>query len=59
MDAARERLARDPDLVAPGWTLYAVVADHVEFWSADRDRQHLRVRYRRDGDSWTRQLLWP
>ncbi|GAA0441881.1 pyridoxamine 5'-phosphate oxidase [Acrocarpospora corrugata] len=57
--AARERLAADPELVAPGWTLYAVTADEVEFWQGDRDRRHIRLRYVRDGRSWARQRLWP
>ncbi|HEY5200470.1 MAG TPA: pyridoxine 5'-phosphate oxidase C-terminal domain-containing protein [Acidothermaceae bacterium] len=43
----------------PTWTLYAVVADTVEFWQANEDRQHVRVQYRRDGDRWTHTMLWP
>jgi pyridoxamine 5'-phosphate oxidase len=57
--SARDRLAADPELVAPGWTLYAVAADEVEFWQADRDRRHTRLRYTRDGARWTRDRLWP
>ncbi len=57
--SAHDRLAADPELVAPGWTLYAVIADEVEFWQADRDRRHTRLRYTRDGASWDRRLLWP
>jgi pyridoxine/pyridoxamine 5'-phosphate oxidase len=30
-----------------------------EFWQADRDRRHVRLRYRRAGDGWARELLWP
>jgi pyridoxamine 5'-phosphate oxidase len=48
-----------PEIVPPTWTLYAAVADNVEFWQADADRQHLRVQYRRDGDRWTHMMLWP
>jgi pyridoxamine 5'-phosphate oxidase len=48
-----------PEIVSPTWTLYAVVADTVEFWQADQDRQHIRVQYRRDGDRWTHGMLWP
>jgi pyridoxamine 5'-phosphate oxidase len=48
-----------PEIVSPTWTLYAVVADAVEFWQADQDRQHIRVQYRRDGDRWTHTMLWP
>lgn len=59
--AAREqidRMAADPDLVAPNWTLYTLHADEVEFWQADPDRRHLRLRYRLD-ENWTKELLWP
>jgi pyridoxamine 5'-phosphate oxidase len=56
---AEARVAADPDLVAPGWTLYAVTAEDVEFWQADHQRRHIRLRYQRAGDAWTRQLLWP
>jgi pyridoxamine 5'-phosphate oxidase len=56
---AAARLAGEPDLVAPSWQAYAVVADTVEFWSADKDRQHTRVRYRCHNNTWTHTLLWP
>jgi pyridoxamine 5'-phosphate oxidase len=57
---ARERLARDPDLVAPGWTLYTLRAREAEFFQGDREREHVRLRYRRTGgEAWTRELLWP
>jgi pyridoxamine 5'-phosphate oxidase len=59
VEAAQRRLADDPALVSPTWTLYAVVAGHVEFWQADKDRQHARVSYDRSDGSWTHQLLWP
>ncbi|MDN3359408.1 pyridoxal 5'-phosphate synthase [Actinomadura sp. DC4] len=57
--AAADRLTADPGLVAPGWTLYAVAAAEVEFWQADRDRRHTRLRYTRDGAAWARERLWP
>jgi pyridoxamine 5'-phosphate oxidase len=53
-----DRIAADPELVAPSWTLYTLCADEVEFWQADQDRRHLRLRYRKDGN-WTKELLWP
>jgi pyridoxamine 5'-phosphate oxidase len=53
------RVLADPDLVAPGWTVYALTAADVEFWQGDPDRRHVRLRYRREGDGWGRQLLWP
>ncbi|MFI9048663.1 pyridoxal 5'-phosphate synthase [Streptomyces sp. NPDC053427] len=55
------RLAREPGLVAPGWQLFTVRAESVEFWQGDRDRKHTRLAYRRKGeaDVWTKELLWP
>jgi len=50
-----------PDLVAEHWTVYEVVADEVEFWQADADRRHVRLRYLREsaGAGWTTERLWP
>ncbi|MEU9117855.1 pyridoxal 5'-phosphate synthase [Streptomyces sp. NPDC048483] len=55
------RLAREPELVAPGWQLFTVRADEVEFWQGDQERKHTRLAYRRKGDAevWTKGLLWP
>ena len=55
---SRDRLAAQPDLVAADWTLYAVAARDVEFWQADEQRRHTRLRYRRTGQGWTRERLW-
>lgn len=50
----------DPQAVAPGHTLYAVLADEVEFWQGDADRRHVRLAYTRHTDgTWRRGLLWP
>ncbi|HEX3778194.1 MAG TPA: pyridoxal 5'-phosphate synthase [Pseudonocardiaceae bacterium] len=59
LDAAAERIAADPDLVAPDWTVYAVEADEVEFWQGDQRRRHHRLCYRWSGAEWTREQLWP
>lgn len=56
---AAARIGRDPGLVAPGWTLYTLRAESVEFWQGDRERRHTRVDYRRSGACWERGLLWP
>jgi pyridoxamine 5'-phosphate oxidase len=56
---ARERIAGDPGFVTPHWTLYALAAEQVEFWQADRDRKHTRLRYERGRSGWTRGLRWP
>lgn len=44
---ALARLEADPELVDPGWTIYAVRASSVEFWQASRGRDHTRLRYDR------------
>jgi pyridoxamine 5'-phosphate oxidase len=56
---AEARVTADPGLIAPGWTLYALTAEEAEFWQGDPQRRHVRLRYRRAGSGWTRQLLWP
>ena len=56
---AQARVTADPGLIAPTWTLYALTADDAEFWQGDLRRRHVRLRYRRAGSGWTRQLLWP
>ena len=43
----------------PTWTLYVLGADEVEFFQGDGQRRHVRLRYRREEDSWVRELLWP
>lgn len=55
----RERIAQDPGLVAPSWTVYAVEPRQVEFWQADIDRRHTRLRYTRTAQGWVRERLWP
>jgi pyridoxamine 5'-phosphate oxidase len=59
VDVARSRIANDPDYVPDDWTAYRVVPDSVEFWQAERERDQVRLRYRRDGNGWTREMLWP
>jgi pyridoxamine 5'-phosphate oxidase len=57
--ASAERVAREPDAVAPHWTLYTLRARGVEFWQGDRERRHTRVDYTRGNGGWERGLLWP
>jgi pyridoxamine 5'-phosphate oxidase len=59
VDDARQRIADNPDYVPDDWTAYKVVPDTVEFWQAERERDQVRLRYRRDGNGWVRELLWP
>ncbi|MGW5274518.1 pyridoxine/pyridoxamine 5'-phosphate oxidase [Streptomyces sp. NPDC004044] len=53
------RVEREPDLIAPGWTLYSVRPQTVEFWQGDRQRNHTRLNYRVTDAGWVRELLWP
>lgn len=59
LDEARARLRRDPVLVPDHWALYQLEPNEIEFWQADRDRRHIRLRYTLDDGHWTRSLLWP
>jgi pyridoxamine 5'-phosphate oxidase len=59
MDAVRQRLAGDPQLVAFDYTVYLLTPDEVEFWQGDHRRQHVRLRYRRSGTGWISERLWP
>ena len=59
MEAARQRVADDPRLVAPDHTVYVLIPDEVEFWQGDHQRQHVRLRYRRSGAGWVTERLWP
>ncbi|MEV5435109.1 pyridoxal 5'-phosphate synthase [Streptomyces sp. NPDC052682] len=57
--AAWERARREPDAPVPSWTLYRLRPDEVEFFQGDAGRRHVRLRYRREQQGWTRELLWP
>lgn len=52
---------RFPSLVPrpPHWSGLRVVPDLVELWRAGQARLHVRERYTRSGDQWTRGLLFP
>ncbi|WP_327115856.1 pyridoxal 5'-phosphate synthase [Streptomyces sp. NBC_01341] len=58
-EAAWERARAEPDTEAGTWTLYVVEPEEVEFFQGDAWRRHVRLRYRREGEDWTRELLWP
>ncbi|MEU9401506.1 pyridoxal 5'-phosphate synthase [Streptomyces sp. NPDC048242] len=54
------RQAREnPAEPVPGWTLYHLRPEVVEFFQGDADRRHVRLEYRRTEFGWERQLLWP
>ncbi|PPS67145.1 MULTISPECIES: pyridoxine/pyridoxamine 5'-phosphate oxidase [Streptomyces] len=62
-ESAWERASREPEAPVPSWTLYRLRAEEVEFFQGDERRRHVRLRYRRegqrDGEGWSRELLWP
>ncbi|MEV0845270.1 pyridoxal 5'-phosphate synthase [Streptomyces sp. NPDC049954] len=58
-DAAWERARREPEADAPSWTLYLLDPHEVEFFQGDHRRRHVRLRYGRVADGWTRESLWP
>jgi pyridoxamine 5'-phosphate oxidase len=47
------------DLPAEHWTVYELAAEEIEFWQADKDRRHARLRFTRAGSAWSTQRLWP
>ncbi|ATY15782.1 pyridoxamine 5'-phosphate oxidase [Amycolatopsis sp. AA4] len=57
--AAAEWVAENPDMAPETWTRYLIQPESVEFWQASHDRQHIRVRYRREPAGWVRERLWP
>lgn len=57
--AAEDTVQRDPQVTYQNHTVYAIVPVSVEFWQGDADRRHVRLCYRRVGDSWVKELLWP
>lgn len=61
-DAFAERLAHleaHPDTELPSWRSYGLQAGSVEFWQATADAGQIRLRYRRTGTDWEKELLWP
>lgn len=61
-DAFAERLAHleeHPDTDLPSWRSYGLCAESVEFWAATADAGQVRLRYRRTGTDWAKELLWP
>jgi pyridoxamine 5'-phosphate oxidase len=55
----RRRVEEDPALIAPNWAVFVAMPHEVEFWQADEERRHVRLRYRRERSGWIRERLWP
>ncbi|MGW7196250.1 pyridoxine/pyridoxamine 5'-phosphate oxidase [Streptomyces chryseus] len=58
-EAAWARAEAEPDAESATWTVYVLEPREVEFFQGDERRRHVRLRYRREGDTWVRELLWP
>ncbi|GAA1543531.1 pyridoxal 5'-phosphate synthase [Streptomyces albidochromogenes] len=58
-EAAWARAEAEPDAESATWTVYVLEPREVEFFQGDERRRHVRLRYRREGDAWVRELLWP
>jgi pyridoxamine 5'-phosphate oxidase len=56
---AERTVAEAPETVAADHTVYAIDPVSVEFWQGDASRRHVRLRYRRDGEKWIKERLWP
>lgn len=41
------------------WSGFRLVPEAIEFWTRDPVRLHVRERYQRDGERWTKTLLYP
>jgi len=57
--AALSDAAAQIDDVPPDWTRYLLRPNEVQFFQIDPSRAHVRLRYDRTGDGWTRSLRWP
>jgi pyridoxamine 5'-phosphate oxidase len=56
---ASRLIERNPEVVAEEWVLYGLSADEVEFWQANAERRHVRLRYLLRDGAWERERLWP
>lgn len=55
-----ERMFEGHDVVRPAiWGGYRIALDVVEFWQGRSSRFHDRLRFERDGDTWSRERLAP
>jgi pyridoxamine 5'-phosphate oxidase len=59
IEAAAQRLADNPGAIAVDHAVYVLTPAEAEFWQADHERRHIRLRYRRSVNGWTTDQLWP
>lgn len=57
--AIRQRFGDGAVSRPPFWSGFRVIPASIEFWTRDPARLHLRERFDRHGDRWTRTLLYP
>lgn len=57
--AALARVQQHPQTRLPTWRVYGLQAESVEFWQATADSGQIRLHYRRAGQDWHKELLWP
>jgi pyridoxamine 5'-phosphate oxidase len=55
----RARYGEDAVPVPADWGAFRLLPDAYEFWEYREDKLHDRFRYRRDGDRWTVDRLFP
>jgi pyridoxamine 5'-phosphate oxidase len=59
VDEVRQRFGDGRVPRPPFWSGFRVVPTAIEFWTRDPARLHERERYERDGERWSRTLLFP
>ncbi|MEJ1230172.1 MAG: pyridoxine 5'-phosphate oxidase C-terminal domain-containing protein [Galbitalea sp.] len=52
VEASRNELHDDADLVPSTWTVWELHPAEVEFWEGSKTRLHTRLRYERTADGW-------
>lgn len=57
--AALAQVQQHPNTSLPTWRVYGLRAQSVEFWQATADSGQIRLHYRRAGNDWHKELLWP
>ncbi|WP_040163599.1 pyridoxine/pyridoxamine 5'-phosphate oxidase [Microbacterium gorillae] len=58
-EAEARAVLADPASPTRTWAVHTVVPRTIEFFASTPGAGQIRLRYRRDGESWPRELLWP